>query len=330
MEFRRLPVSTFVYGTGYFLVLSLTNLAMSQTWPIKPIVMIVPYAAGGPGDILARAIIPEISQHLGHPVIIDLKPGAGGNIGAEVVAKTARPDGYTILWTSISIATNPVLQRKFPFDPFKDLTPVAAVSIVPTCVVVNLAVPVNTLAELITYAKKKPGGITYGSAGPGTASHLGGVLFTAITGIEALHVPFKGIAPAQTALLGGQLDVMFDFTSSAAAQVKSGRLRALAVASDKRQTVMADIPTAGELGFPAYDFGGWFGIFAPAQTPRDVIKRLNTAVNFALGAPSSKKRLTDLGTQTMPGTSDDFGHFYQGEVDRWRKLLAEGRLENID
>jgi tripartite-type tricarboxylate transporter receptor subunit TctC len=156
------------------------------------------------------------------------------------------------------------------------------------------------------------------------------VLFASIAGIEALHVPFRGVAPAQTALIGGQLDAMFDFVSSTAPHVKAGKLRALAVASDRRQAVLPDVPTAAELGYPAFNIGGWFGIFAPARTPPDVIGKLNAAVNYALEAPASKKRLTDMGTQTMPGTPEDFGRFYSGEVERWRKLLADGKLENID
>ena len=326
MPFHNLFIRTIIAAS-----LATTSLAASaQAWPAKPIVMIVPYAAGGPGDIMSRAIVPEMSQNLGQQVVIDLRPGAGGNIGGELVAKTARPDGYTILWAAPSHASNPVLQKKFPFDPFKDLTPVGGVNIVPSSVVVHPSVPAKNLAEFVAFAKKKQGGVTYGSAGPGTASHLAGVLFASIVGIEALHVPFRGVAPAQTALIGGQLDAMFDFVSSTAPHVKAGKLRALAVASDKRQAVMPDVPTAAELGYPAFNIGGWFGIFAPAGTPPDVIGKLNAAVNYALEARASKKRLTDMGTQTMPGTPEDFGRFYSSEVERWRKLLADGKLENID
>jgi tripartite-type tricarboxylate transporter receptor subunit TctC len=316
-----------IFGAG---LAAASCAASAQAWPTKPIIMIVPYAAGGPGDTIGRAIVPEMGQYLGQQVVIELKPGAGGNIGGELVAKTARPDGYTILEASTSHSTNPVLQKKFPFDPLKDLMPVGGINIVPSSVVVHPSVPVKTLAEFIDYAKKKPVAITYGSAGPGTTSHLAGVLFASIVGIEALHIPFRGVAPAQTALLGGQLDAMFDFVSSTSPQVRAGKLRALAVASDKRQAVLPEVPTAAELGYPAYNIGGWFGIFAPAGTPPEVIAKLNAAVNYALEAPASKKRLADMGTQTMAGTPEDFGRFYRSELDRWRKLLAEGRLENID
>jgi len=302
----------------------------AQTWPTKPIVMIVPYAAGGPGDNIARAFVQEMGEHLGQQIIVDLRPGAGGNIGGELVAKTARPDGYTILEASTSHATNPVLQKHFPFDPLKDLTPVGGINIVPSSVVVHPSFPAKNLAELIAFARKNPGGITYGSAGPGTTSHLGGVLFASITGIEALHIPFRGVAPAQVALLGGQIDAMFDFVSSTAPQVRSGKLRGLAVASRRRQAILPDVPTAAELGYPAYIIGGWFGLFAPAGTPPEVIAKLNAALNYALEAPTSKKRLIDMGTQPIPGTPEDLDRFYRSEVERWRKLLAEGKLEKID
>jgi len=315
---------------AFALAAALALPAMAQDFPNRPVTMLVPYAAGGPGDLIARVIHMEMAQRMGQAVVIELKPGAGGNIGAEIVAKNVKPDGYTVLKASTSLASNPVLQKKFPFDHQTDLIPVAGINIVPMSVVVSPAVPVKTLADFVDWAKKKQGGVTYGSAGPGTTSHLAGALFGAIAGIEVLHVPFKGVAPAQAALLGGQLEGMFDFVSSMAPQVRAGKLRALAVASRERLPSLPDVPTSAEAGYPAYDVAGWFGLFAPKGTPREIVMKWNDATNFALDHPDVKKRFADRGEIALRGSPEDFGKFYRGEVERWRKLVAAGRLQQID
>ena len=303
----------------------------AQEFPTRPITMIVPYAAGGPGDQISRVIQNEMSQRLGQNVVIELKPGAGGNIGAEHVAKTSRPDGYTILNTATSLASNPILQKSFPFDPLTDLIAVAGVNVIPMSVAVHPSVPVKNLKEFIAWAKKKDKGhgVTFGSAGPGTTTHLSGVLFADIAGIEITHIPFKGTAPAQVALLGGQLEAIFDFASTIAPHIKAGKVRGLAVAAPSRLGSLPDLPTALEQGV-AYDFAGWFGIFAPRGTPPAVVAKLNDAVNFALNHPDVKKRLADRGEIGLSGTPEDFAKFFRGQMDLWRKLMAAGRLQHID
>ncbi len=305
--------------------------ASAQEFPTRPVTMIVPYAAGGPGDQISRLIQNEMSQRLGQNVVIELKPGAGGNIGAEQVAKTSRPDGYTILNTATSLASNPILQKNFPFDPLTDLVAVAGVNVIPMSVAVHPSVPVKDLKEFIAWAKKKEKGhgVTFGSAGPGTTTHLSGVLFADVAGIEVTHVAYKGSAPAQVALLGGQIEAMFDFASTIAPQIKAGKVRGLAVAAPARLATMPDLPTAKEQGVN-YDFAGWFGIFAPRGTPPAVVAKLNDAVNFALNHPDVKKRLADRGEIGIPGTPEDFAKFFRGQMDLWRKLMAAGRLQHID
>lgn len=304
--------------------------ANAQEFPsVRPVTMIVPYAAGGPGDQIARVIQNEMAQRLGQSVVIELKPGAGGNIGAEHVAKIARPDGYTILKTATSLASNPILQKKFPFDPLVDLVAIGGVNIIPMSVIVHPSVPANDLQAFIAWAKKKGNGVTYGSAGPGTTTHLAGVLFADVTGIEVTHIPFKGVAPAQVALLGGQLEAMFDFASTMIPHVKAGKLRGLAVASSARVASMPDVPTAKEQGIP-YEFAGWFGMFAPRATPPAVVAKLNDALNFALNHPDVKKRFADRGEIVTPGTPDEFAKYFGSQIEVWRKLLASGRLQHLD
>ena len=305
--------------------------AIAQEYPVRPVTMIVPYAAGGPGDQIARVIQNEMSQRLGQNLVIELKPGAGGNIGAEQVAKISRPDGYTILLTATSLASNPVIQKNFPFDPFTDLIAVAGVNVIPMSVAVHPSVPAKDLREFIAWAKKKDKGhgVTFGSAGPGTTTHLSGVLFADVAGIEITHVPFKGTAPAQVALLGGQLEAMFDFASTIAPHIKAGKVRGLAVAADSRLANLPDLPTAKEQGVN-YDFAGWFGVFAPRGTPLAVVAKLNEAVNFTLNHPDVKKRIADRGEIATPGTPEDFAKFFRNQMDVWRKLLAAGRLQHID
>lgn len=306
--------------------------ASAQEYPNRPITMIIPYAAGGPGDQIGRVIYNEMAQRLGQQVVLEMKPGAGGNIGAELVAKTAKPDGYTILKTATSLASNPVLQKKFPFDVLNDLVPVGGVNVIPMSVVVNNNVPAKDLKEFVAWAKKKDkgAGVTFGSAGPGTTTHLAGVLFGEVAGIEVTHVPFKGVAPAQVALLGGQLEAMFDFVSSVTPHVKAGKMRGLAVSASVRLPSLPDVPTAAEQGLARYDLMGWFGIFAPRGTPPAVVAKLNDAINFALNHPDVKKRFADRGEITLPGTPEQFGAYFRGQIDLWRKLMASGRLEQID
>ncbi len=305
--------------------------AVAQEYPSRPVTMIVPYAAGGPGDQIARVLQNEMAQRLGQNLVVELKPGAGGNIGAEYVAKTSRPDGYTILKTATSLASNPILQKNFPFDPFNDLIAVAGVNIIPMSVAVNPSVPVKDLKEFIAWAKKKEkgNGVTFGSAGPGTTTHLSGVLFADVAGIEVTHVPFKGVAPAQVALLGGQIEAMFDFASTIAPHIRAGKVRGLAVAANARLASLPELPTAMEQGVN-YDFAGWFGVFAPRGTPPAIVAKLNDAVNFALNHPDVRKRFADRGEIVTPGTPEMFAKYFREQVDVWRKLMAAGRLQHID
>ena len=296
---------------------------LAQSWPAKPIRLIVPYSAGGTADLLGRAIARNLSESLGQQVIIENRTGAGGGIGADLVAKS-KADGYTLLLGTIAThAINPNLYPNNPYDPVADFAPVALVATLPNLLVVNPSVPARNVQELIALAKAKPGELAFASAGSGTTQHLSGELFKKMAGVDMLHIPYKGNAPAVTDLIGGQVQVMFDNIPISLQQVRAGKLRALAVTGATRSAVLPDVPTIAEAALPGYSVTSWFALFAPAGTPAAVVARLNRETNKALADKKLYGQLTDQGIQPGGGTADQLAAHLRAELPRWKKIVAE-------
>jgi tripartite-type tricarboxylate transporter receptor subunit TctC len=282
---------------------------------------VVPFPPGGTTDILARAVAQKLTEAMGQSVVLDNRPGAGGNIGADVVAKSA-PDGYTLLMGTVGThAINPSLYAKMPYDHVKDFVPVVLVAGVPNVLVVNPSLPVNSVADLIKLAKAKPGSINFASSGNGTSIHLSGELFKAMAGVDMTHVPYKGSAPALSDLISGQVQVMFDNLPSSLPQIKAGKLRAIAVTSLKRAPALPDVPTISESGLPGFEASSWFGVLAPAGTPPAVITRLNAEVDKWLQTPEAKEQLLAQGAQAAGDTPEQFAAFIRSETEKWAKVV---------
>jgi tripartite-type tricarboxylate transporter receptor subunit TctC len=295
--------------------------ALAQTYPAKPIRLVVPFPPGGTTDILAREAGARLATTLGQPVVIDNRPGAGGNIGSDLVAKAA-PDGYTLLMGTVGThAINPSLYSKMPYDHVKDFAPVILVAGVPNVLEVTPSLPVNSVADLIKLAKEKPGQINFASSGSGTSIHLSGELFKAMAGVDMTHVPYKGSAPALTDLMGGQVQVMFDNLPSSLPFIKAGKLRAIAVTSLKRAPALPDVPTISESGLPGFEASSWFGVLAPAGTPPGVVARINAEINKWLQSPEGKDQLLAQGAQAAGGTPEQFAAHIRAETEKWAKVV---------
>jgi tripartite-type tricarboxylate transporter receptor subunit TctC len=295
--------------------------AARAQYPDQPIRLVVPFPAGGGADNLARAIMPKVSQVLGQPIVIDNKPGAGGNVGAEIVAHAA-PDGYTLLYgTNGTHAINRALYAKLGFDPVKDFVPVSRMTQIAAMLIVHPSLPVQTVAELIAYAKANPGKVNFASAGNGTTSHLAGVLLAQSAGIDIVHVPYRGGAAAATDLMGGQVQMMIDVMPNAYPLAKGGRVRGIAVTTAKRWPAAPELPTFAESGLPGFEVTAWDGIFAPAGTPPAVIDRLNAAIRQALDDPELRETLLSRGAQPVAGTSAEFARHIQSESEKWAQVV---------
>ncbi|MDT0138362.1 tripartite tricarboxylate transporter substrate binding protein [Acidovorax sp. PRC11] len=301
----------------------LPGLAAAQAFPGKPITIIVPFAAGGTTDILARIIAQGMGGELGQSVVVDNRAGAGGNIGGQVAAR-APADGYTLFMGTVGThAINAALYRKMPFDPVKDFAPLTRVANVPNLLVANPAQPFKTVQELIAYAKANPGKINFGSSGSGSSIHLSGELFKSMAKVDMQHVPYKGSAPAVTDLLGNQIAIMFDNMPSAIQHVRSGKLRAIAVTTARRSSELPDVPTIAEAGVPGYEATSWFGMFAPAGTPAPVVAQLNAAIVKVLAQPDIRKKLAEQGAEAAGETPAQFADFIQKESVKWGKVVRE-------
>ncbi len=313
--------------SGLALSLSLIGLlttapaAMAQTFPSKPIRLVCPFPPGGAVDIASRAIAQELSKNLGQPVTVDNKPGAGGNIGGAEVARSA-PDGYTLLMTTSGIqAINPALYAKMPFDPSKDLAPVSTLVSLNNVLVLHPSVKANSVAEVIAMGKAQPGFINYASSGSGTSIHMSGEMFRSLSNISMTHIPYKGSAPALNDLLGGQVMMMFDNIPSALPHIKSGKLKALATTGARRDPTLPDLPTVAEAGLPGYESGVWFGLMVAANTPRDIINKLNAEAVKGTKSPEFVKRMTELG-YIIHGTSPEtMAEMNKAEVQRWGPIV---------
>ena len=322
-------ITRYMQGLAAAAVAALALLPLSaaaQAYPDKPIHIVVPFAAGGGVDVVARIVGQALSDRVKQPVIVENKPGANSNIGMGFVAKAA-PDGYTLLMASNGIATNNALFPNLPFDGRKDFAPVARVGYAPLVFVVPEKSPDTTLAALIADGKAHPGKLTYGSAGNGTSGHLAGELFKSAAGIDALHVAYKGGSPAITDLLGERLSFMPINPIEVLSHIKAGRLRPLAVASDKRVAYLPDVPTAAEAGLPGFEATVWWGLVAPAATPAAVISRLNAAVDDALRDPAVAKKLQDVGVVITPQTPAAFGQFIGKETELWSRVIKSAGIK---
>lgn len=305
-------------------MLVLAPVALAQTpapYPSKPIRLVVPFPAGGTTDILARAVAQKLSEAWGQQVIVDNRPGAGGNIGSDIVAKAA-PDGYTLVMGTVGThAINPSLYRKMPYDHVKDFAPVILVAGVPNVLVVNSSLPVHTVRELIDYAKANPGKLNFASSGNGTSIHLSGELFKTMAGVQMTHVPYKGSAPALTDLMGGQVQLMFDNLPSSLQLIQAGKLRAIAVTSTARAAALPDVPTIAESGLPGFEASSWFGVLAPAGTPREIVTKLNATIAAWLATPDAKDKLLSQGAIAAGGTPEAFARHIDAETAKWAKVV---------
>jgi tripartite-type tricarboxylate transporter receptor subunit TctC len=312
--------------TGVTAVLGTRSLRAAQTdWPTQAIRLVVPFPPGGGADNLARTIVPRVEALLGKTIFIDNRPGAGGNLGAEWAARAA-PDGYTLLYgTNGTHAINASLYRQLRFDPVKDFAPVSRLTTIPAMLIVHPGLPVASVAELIRHAKAHPGRLNFASAGNGTTSHLAGELFKTLAGLDIVHVPYRGGAPAAVDLAGGQVQMMIDVMPNAYPLARSGRVRALAVSTAQRVAAAPEFPTIAEAGVPGFEASAWDGILAPAGTPQAIIDRLNAAIREALKDPSAVEALARLGAQPSTSTPQEFAHHIQTSTEKWAAVvLASG------
>jgi tripartite-type tricarboxylate transporter receptor subunit TctC len=311
---------------GAALVVGLASAASAQTYPNRPIRMIAPFPAGGLVDVLARAVGDELAKSLGQPVIVENRPGAGGNIGADVVAK-AEPDGYTLLMTSPGIQSiNEFLYKSMPFDPDKAFAPISLVADMPMLVVVHPNVGVKTLEGLVAQARANPGKLNFGSAGIGTTGHLGQALLTHVAGISITHVPYRGAAPSVTDLIGGRIDGVVDNPPTVISHIRAGTIIALAVAAKERLALLPDLPTAVEAGLPGLQASSWFGVVAPAGTASEIVKRLHAEIVKAVQAPSMQRFTSQSGARMVGSTPEEFAKLIVDERKKWGEIVKSANI----
>jgi len=301
--------------------------AFAQPWPTKPVTLVVPFPAGGTTDVLARALAEKLQQSLGQPVIVESRPGAGATLGADYVAK-AKPDGYTLLIGAVHHTIASSVYKKLPYDFQKDFVPITGLALVPNVLVVNAgATPAKSVAELVAALKAHPGQWSYGSNGNGTAQHLIGTQFQNATGTTLLHVPYKGSGPLATDLLGAQIQMSFDTITPVLPHIKAGKLRALAVTTARRSSALPDVPTLEEAGLKGFDIGTWFGVLAPAATPRDIVARLNAEMVKVIQAPEFRKRMDEIGAEPTGGSSEQLAAQIRSETSRFAKLVKDANVQ---
>ena len=296
--------------------------AFAQAYPSKSLRWVVPFPPGGAMDVIARTLAERMSVSMGQAVVMENRPGAGGNIGSDLVAKAA-PDGHTLLIVSIGHAVNPALYAAMPFDAQKDFEPVSLLAVVPNMLVANLSVPAQNVRQIVELARAQPGKLTYASAGNGTSIHLAGELFASMANVNMLHVPYKGSGPAVTDLIGGQVNLMFDSITSALPHVKAGRLKAFAVTGAKRSKAVPDLPTIAEAALPGYELNPWFAVFVPARTPRAIVERLNRELLAALDLPETQKKLDLIGAERVGSTPAELAAHLKRETERWGRIIRE-------
>jgi tripartite-type tricarboxylate transporter receptor subunit TctC len=316
----KLPRRKFLHlAAGAAALPALSRIARAQAYPVRPVRIFVGFAPGGAVDILARLVGQWLSERLGQPFIIESRLGAGSNIATEAVVR-APPDGYTLLLVAPANAINATLYDKLNYNFIRDIAPVAGIMRVPNVMEVNLSVPVKTVAEFIAYANANPGKLNFASAGNGSASHLSGELFKMLTGVDMVHVPYRGAPPAVTDLLAAQVQLMFDVLPNSIEHIRAGKLRPLGVTTATRSEVLSDIPTIGDF-VPGYEASSWFGVGVPKNTPPDIVEKLNKEINAGLADPKIKARLADLGGTLLPGSPADFRKLIADETEKWAKVV---------
>ena len=323
MKIRSTRRSVLIAGIG----LAAAGGSFAQEWPTKPVVIVVPFAAGGTTDLVARALGEQLGRSLGQPVLIENRPGAGTTLGADYVAKS-KPDGYTLLMGAVHHTIAPSVYKKLPYDFETDLAPITTVAMVPNALVVNPEVtPVRNVAELVARAKASPGKLSYGSNGNGTAQHLMGTLFQSSTGTALLHVPYKGSAPLTTDLLGGQVNMSFDSITTLTQHISTGKLRALAVTTRARTPFLPDVPTMEEAGLKGFGIETWYGVLAPAATPKSVVARLNAQMLAVIRSPEFVKRLALGGCEPLGSSTEEFAARISSETARFARIVKDGNIQ---
>jgi tripartite-type tricarboxylate transporter receptor subunit TctC len=323
MKFRR---RTFLHlAAGVTVLPPVLRTARAETYPTRPVRLIVAFAAGGTNDTVARLLGQSLSERLGQRLVIENRPGAGSNIGTEVVVR-ADPDGYTLLMAGTPNAINATLYDKLTFNFISDIAPVAAILSMPDVMEVNPSLPVRTIPEFIAYARANSGKLAMASAGTGGATHLAGELFKAMTGINMVHVPYRGDAPALVDLIGGQVQVMFDLMPASIEYIKTGKLRALGVTTALRSEALPDLPTVGEF-VPGYEASAWLGVGVPRKTPVEIIDKLNREINAVLSDPTFKARLANLGAKVLPGSPAEFSNLIAAETEKWGKVIRTANIK---
>ena len=322
----RLPLRR--YRTLFAAVAAVLSLAAplpslaQEGYPAKPITMVVPFPPGGPTDLVARVIAQKTSEQMGQPIVIENRAGANSNIGSALVAKAA-PDGYTVLYNTSAVTLSPALYKSIGYDLKRDLAPVALTAVVPLALVVSNDVPANNVKEFIAYARSRPGKLSYGSAGNGNITHLGAYQLARSTGIEAVHIPYKGSAPADVDLAAGQIQFMTETINSVIPFIKDKRIKLLAVTTPKRISLFPDVPTLAEAGVPGSEAGAWQGLMVPAKTPRPVVDRLNAEVNKALQSAEVRAKLASQGTEPLGSTAEEYAAYIDRELLRWSRVVKE-------
>jgi tripartite-type tricarboxylate transporter receptor subunit TctC len=312
---------------GAVVMAVMTAAVAAQSWPTRSVRLISPFAPGGGADITSRAVAQKLSVTLGQQVIVDNRGGAGGMVGVDVAAKSP-PDGYTLVMGTIGpIAINPSLLSKMPYDPLKDLAPISQAAVAVNVLVVHPSLPAKSVKELIAVAKARPGDLNYGSSGSGAADHLAGELFNAMVKVKMAHVPYKGGAPAMLDLMAGNVQLVFSTLSTATGAIESNRVRALAVAGSKRFEGLPDLPTMSEAGLKGFEVNNWYGLFAPAGTPKDIIERVSTEAARALSQPDVKKRLLDAGIIAMSSSPENFAAYTRAETAKWSKVIKDANIK---
>ena len=299
--------------------------ALAQNWPQRPVRLVVPYTPGGGADIVARVLGQKLADQTGGSFVIENRPGAGGINAAELVAR-ATPDGHTLLASATEFGTNAALRSRMPFDPFKDFAHISLLGYVQFLLAGNPAVPVKNVKELIAFAKARPGELTYGSTSLGGGPHLAGELIQSMSGIRWTHVPFKGAGPASVALISGEISFMFSSTGSLVGHVQAGKVRAIAVTGPRRFPELPEVPTVAESGIPGYSATGWYGLFAPAGTPPELVRRISAEAARAFSSPDARERLAQIGTDPVGSTPEYFVSFLRAEIAKWSKVVKEANI----
>lgn len=324
------PLAALIQVLAIACGMAATSTHAQDAYPRKPIRFVVPWPPGGASDLIARLIGQKMSESMGQPVVIENRPGAGGMIGSEVVARSA-PDGYTMLYGSTGPnAMNASLYKKMPYDPVKDFTPVTQVNVLPLVLMVNPGVPATSVKELIALAKSKPGQINYGSVGKGSAHHFAGEMFKSMAGIDIVHVPYKGSAPALLDLIAGRIQMHFDTIPAAAAHIKAGTVRAIAISSAQRASMLPDLPTVAEAGLPGYEMNAWQTVVVPAGTPTAVVNRLNQEIHKAMSTPEMRDRLAEMGAIVIMNSPEQEEARVRNEVAKWAKAVKDSGMELLE